>query len=254
MQQDNAGLPHEIAGWFTEPFARFLKIQAAAGVILLLAALAALILSNSAWSAPYMAFWETPFGFHFGSLDVTRSLRHWVNDGLMTLFFFVVSLELKRELSLRELRNLRMAALSFAGALGGMLVPALFYLAFMTGRPGMHGWGTVMATDSAFVMGCLALFGPRIQDRDSRRVRCFRHGRHSNARLADRQKTKHLRSGAEKPPPCIRPAPANRDPRGWLKRRQTRSKAGSVTGFPSWRSCLDRRSDSRSGQRRFIEK
>ena len=162
MIQDNVGLPPEMADRFTRPFARFLKIEAAAGLILLLATLAALILSNSAWSTPFLAFWETPIGLHFGSLDFTRSLRHWINDALMTLFFFVVALELKRELILGELRNLRMAALSFAGALGGMLVPAAFYLALMTGQPGMHGWGTVMATDTAFVIGCLALFGPRI--------------------------------------------------------------------------------------------
>jgi NhaA family Na+:H+ antiporter len=153
MHQDNAGLPPEIADRFTEPFARFLKIEAAAGSTLLLAALAALILSNSAWSTPFLTFWETPIGLHFGSLDFTRSLRHWINDALMTLFFFVVALELKRELVLGELRNLRMAALSFAGAFGGMLVPVAIYLALMNGQPGMHGWGTVMATDTAFVIG-----------------------------------------------------------------------------------------------------
>jgi NhaA family Na+:H+ antiporter len=120
---------------------------------LLLAALAALILSNSAWSTPFLTFWETPIGLHFGSLDFTRSLRHWINDALMTLFFFVVALELKRELVLGELRNLRMAALSFAGAFGGMLVPVAIYLALMNSQPGMHGWGTVMATDTAFVIG-----------------------------------------------------------------------------------------------------
>jgi NhaA family Na+:H+ antiporter len=151
-----------MADRFTRPFAEFLKIEAAAGIILLVATLAALILSNSAWSTPFLTFWETPIGLHFGSLDFTRSLRHWINDALLTLFFFVVALELKRELILGELRNLRMAALSFAGALGGMLVPAAFYLALMTGQPGMHGWGTVMATDTAFVIGCLALLGSRI--------------------------------------------------------------------------------------------
>jgi NhaA family Na+:H+ antiporter len=162
MHQDNAGLPPEIADRFTEPFARFLKIEAAAGGALLLATVAALILSNSAWSTPFLAFWETPIGLHFGSLDFTRSLRHWINDALMTLFFFVVALELKRELILGELQNLRVAALSFAGGLGGMLVPAALYLALMNGQPGMHGWGTVMATDTAFVIGCLALFGSRL--------------------------------------------------------------------------------------------
>jgi len=162
MTQDNTGLPQEIADRFTEPFARFLKVEAAAGALLLLATVAALILSNSAWSTPFLAFWETPIGVHFGALDFSRSLRHWINDGLMTLFFFVVALELKRELVLGELRNLRTAALPLAGALGGMLVPAALYLAIMNGQPGMHGWGTVMATDTAFVIGCLALFGSRI--------------------------------------------------------------------------------------------
>ena len=162
MHRDNVNLPSEIADWFTRPFARFLKIEAAAGVILLLATLTALILANSAWSTPFLEFWETPVGLHFGSLDLTRSLRHWINDGLMTLFFFVVALELKRELILGELKNLGMAALSFAGALGGMLVPVAFYLALMNDQPGMHAWGVVMATDTAFVIGCLALFGSRV--------------------------------------------------------------------------------------------
>jgi Na+:H+ antiporter, NhaA family len=162
MHQDNARLPSEIADRFTKPFARFLKIEAAAGAILLFATLAALILSNSAWSTPFLAFWETPIGGHFGSFDFARSLRHWVNDGLMTFFFFVVALELKRELVLGELRNFRMAALSFAGALGGMLAPASLYLALMRGQPGVHGWGTVMTSDTAFIVGCLALLGSRI--------------------------------------------------------------------------------------------
>jgi NhaA family Na+:H+ antiporter len=155
-------LPHEIADWITKPFARFLKIEAAAGGLLLLATLSALVLANTAWSTPFLAFWETPIGLRFGSLEFTRSLRHWVNDGLMTFFFFVISLELKRELVLGELRNLRMAALPFAAALGGMLVPVSLYLALMIGQAGLDGWGTVMATDTAFVIGCLALFGARI--------------------------------------------------------------------------------------------
>jgi NhaA family Na+:H+ antiporter len=124
--------------------------------------LLALTLANSAWAAPVLAFWETPIGLNFGSLDFTRSLRHWINDGLMTFFFFLISLELKREIVLGELRNPRLAALPFAAAIGGMVVPVAFYLALTAGEPGMHGWGTVMATDTAFVIGCLALFGHRI--------------------------------------------------------------------------------------------
>lgn len=155
-------MPHEIADRITKPFGRFLKIEAAAGALLFLAALSALVLANSAWSTPFLAFWETPLGLQFGALDFTRSLRHWINDGLMTFFFFVISLELKRELVLGELRNLRTAALPFAAALGGMIVPVSIYLSLVAGGPGMHGWGTVMATDTAFVIGCLALFGSRI--------------------------------------------------------------------------------------------
>jgi len=162
MPRESTGLPHEMADRFTGPFTRFLKIEAAAGGALLLATLAALILSNSAWSTPFLAFWQTPVGLHFGAWEVARPLQGWINDGLMTLFFFVVALELKRELVLGELRHLRMAALSIAGALGGMLVPLAIYLVLIAGHPGIRGWGTVMATDTAFVIGCLALLGSRI--------------------------------------------------------------------------------------------
>jgi len=155
-------LPREIADYVTKPFAQFVKIEAAAGALLLLAVLLALILANTSWSQPFLAFWETPIGLHFGALDFSRSLRHWINDGLMTFFFFVVSLELKREIVIGELRNPRTAALPFAAAIGGMLVPVSLYLTLTVGEPGMHGWGTVMATDTAFVIGCLALFGSRI--------------------------------------------------------------------------------------------
>jgi Na+:H+ antiporter, NhaA family len=162
MPQDSMGLPHEMADRFTGPFTRFLKIEAAAGAALLIVTLAALVLSNSAWSTSFLAFWQTPVGLHFGRWDYARPLRDWINDGLMTFFFFVVALELKREFVLGELRHLRMAALSFAGALGGMLVPATLFLALMIGRAGIQGWGAVMATDTAFVIGCLALLGARI--------------------------------------------------------------------------------------------
>ncbi|WP_299751959.1 Na+/H+ antiporter NhaA [uncultured Tateyamaria sp.] len=162
MIDDAQTLPHEAADRITKPFVRFLKIEAAAGGLLLLTVLLALALANSPWREAFLGFWETPIGLTFGSLDFTRSLRHWINDGLMTLFFFVLSLELKREIVLGELRNPRQAALPFAGAVGGMVVPVSLFLAMMYGQPGMHGWGTVMATDTAFVIGCLALFGNRV--------------------------------------------------------------------------------------------
>ncbi|MGE0826574.1 MAG: Na+/H+ antiporter NhaA [Candidatus Binatia bacterium] len=164
-QQINVGspqLPQELIDWLTKPVTRFLRIEAAAGAVLLLFTIAALVLSNSAWAHPFLAAWETPVGIQVGSLDFTRSLREWINDALMALFFFLVALELKRELVLGELRNPRQAALSIVAALGGMLVPAIFYLILQAGQPGQHGWGTVMATDTAFVLGCLALLGSRV--------------------------------------------------------------------------------------------
>lgn len=103
MIDSHQGLPHEAADSITKPFARFLKIEAAAGGLLLAAVMLALGLANSPWQEGFLRFWETPIGLTFGSLDFTRSLRHWINDGLMTLFFFVLSLEHKRELVLGEL-------------------------------------------------------------------------------------------------------------------------------------------------------
>ncbi|WP_259783129.1 Na+/H+ antiporter NhaA [Aestuariispira ectoiniformans] len=160
--QRDAHLPQEIADYVTKPIGRFLKVEAAAGGLLFVSAVMALILANSAWSIGFLAFWEMPVGFRIGPLEFVRSLRHWINDGLMTFFFFVISLELKRELVLGELRNVRAAALPLAAAVGGMLIPASVYLLVMFGKPGAHAWGTVMATDTAFVIGCLAIFGSRI--------------------------------------------------------------------------------------------
>jgi len=155
-------LPKELVDRLTKPFARFLRVEAAGGAILLLFTVAALVLSNSPWAEPFLAAWETPVGVRIGAFEFARSVQHWINDGLMTLFFFLVALELKRQLVLGELNNPRMAALSIAGALGGMLVPAALYLLLQSGQPGATGWGTVMATDTAFVIGCLALLGSRI--------------------------------------------------------------------------------------------
>jgi NhaA family Na+:H+ antiporter len=139
-----------------------LRIEALGGIVLLSFSIAALVISNSPWATDFKHVWETPVGLKIGGLAFARSLRDWINDGLMTLFFFLVALELKRELVLGELKNPRMAALSIAAALGGMLVPAMLYLFLEWGRAGQMGWGTVMATDTAFVVGCLALLGTRI--------------------------------------------------------------------------------------------
>ena len=157
-----ARLPKTLVDRVTAPLSRFLRIETAGGAVLLVCTLAALILSNSRWADPFLSTWETQVGFRVGPFDTARSLKGWINDGLMTLFFFLVALELKRELVLGELGHPRTAALSVAAALGGMLLPAGLYLALQSGQPGVTGWGTVMATDTAFVIGCLALAGSRI--------------------------------------------------------------------------------------------
>ncbi len=155
-------LPSAYIDRLRTPITRFLHIETAGGAVLLLFTLAALILSNSALAHPFLDMWESELGLYLGEFEYARSLKEWINDGLMTLFFFLVALELKRELVLGELSKPRMAALSVMAALGGMLVPALVYLALQWGQPGIMGWGTVMATDTAFVIGCLALLGSRI--------------------------------------------------------------------------------------------
>ncbi|MFL5336854.1 MAG: Na+/H+ antiporter NhaA, partial [Geminicoccaceae bacterium] len=154
-------LPREPIDRVTEPLARFLRIETAGGAVLLLSTAVALVLSNSPWANGFLTVWEAPVGLQLGPLTLVHPARDWINDGLMTMFFFVVALELKRELVLGELKNPRVAALSIAAALGGMLVPAALYLALQLGQPGEHGWGAVMATDTAFVIGCLALLGRR---------------------------------------------------------------------------------------------
>lgn len=162
MQTEPAGLPREFADRFTRPVRRFLQIESAAGVLLLIATLVALLISSSPHAGPISGFWETPVGFRFGPHEYARSVRHWINDALMTLFFFVVALELKRELARGELRDLRKAAFPLAGALGGMIVPPVIYVGMLRGMPETHGWGTAMTTDTAFVLGGLALLGKRI--------------------------------------------------------------------------------------------
>jgi NhaA family Na+:H+ antiporter len=155
-------LPKEPVDRLARPLQRFLRIEAMAGIVLLFATAIALVLSNSGWSTQFQSFWKLPAGFTFGDLDFSRALKHWINDGLMTLFFFVIALELKRELVLGELRNPRIAALPISAAIGGMVVPVGAFLWLIGGGPGAVGWGTVMSTDTAFVIGCLAILGSRI--------------------------------------------------------------------------------------------
>ncbi len=159
---DQVEMPQEPIHRLLAPIDRFLHVEAASGFVLLAATLVALTLANSPAAEGFLAFWSTPVGFAFGSLELRYSLQHWINDGLMAIFFFVIGLEVKRELVIGELRDLRVATLPIAAALGGMIVPASIYLALQLGEPGQAGWGIPMATDIAFLVGCLALLGPRI--------------------------------------------------------------------------------------------
>jgi len=150
---------------------RFLAQETASGVLLLIATAVALIWANSPWSDTYRQFWDTEVNFAIGNwmpfvhTEHGLSLKLWVNDALMVLFFFVVGLEIKSELAVGDLSNPRDAALPAVAAVGGMVVPAGLYVAINLGGPGVDGWGIPMATDIAFAVGVLALLGPRIPQR-----------------------------------------------------------------------------------------
>jgi NhaA family Na+:H+ antiporter len=143
-------------------FQQFTRLQASGGILLLAAAALALIWANSPWGHSYFELWETYLKIELGDLVLKESLLHWINDGLMVIFFFVVGLEIKREVLVGELATPRRAALPLIAAVGGMLVPALIYTAFNLGRRVEAGWGIPMATDIAFVLGILTLFGSRV--------------------------------------------------------------------------------------------
>jgi NhaA family Na+:H+ antiporter len=155
-------LPQEPIDRVVRPLERFLHVEAASGVVLLACALTALVLANSPAAEGFLAFWKTPVGLRLGAFELEHSLQHWINDGLTVIFFFVIGLEVKREIVLGELRELRKAALPLAAAVGGMVVPAGVYLALLGDDPARDGWGIPMATDIAFVVGCMAVLGRRI--------------------------------------------------------------------------------------------
>jgi Na+:H+ antiporter, NhaA family len=133
-----------------------------AGVLLLVATILAVILTNSPFGAGFDAFWQQPFGLSFGETAFRMSLQHWVNDGLLTLFFLVVGLEIKREFTVGHLASRRSAALPIAGAIGGMVAPVLLYVLVIPYGPWSHGWGVPMATDTAFAIALLVMMGPRV--------------------------------------------------------------------------------------------
>ncbi|MBX3221895.1 MAG: Na+/H+ antiporter NhaA [Labilithrix sp.] len=145
------------------PIESFLHIEAASGIVLLVMAAVAMTIASSAWSGAFHRLLELPMGLRFGAVTIERPLHFWINDGLMTIFFFVVGLEIRREMYEGELSNARRGLLPIAAALGGMVAPALIYLAFAGHTPeDRPGWGVPMATDIAFAVGLLALLGKRV--------------------------------------------------------------------------------------------
>ena len=159
------GSDRRLARRLGRPVLRFLRIEAASGLLMLLAALVALVWANSPWRDSYLDLLHTGIRFEMGSaLVLDEPLEAWINDALMVIFFFVVGLEIKRELVVGELRRPRAAALPAIAALGGMVVPALIYFAFNAGGDGAAGWGIPMATDIAFAVGVLSLMGRRVSN------------------------------------------------------------------------------------------
>ncbi len=140
------------------PLTAFLHTESAGGILLIFCAVIALVWANSPWADTYTALWAIKVTVG----PLTESLLHWINDGLMAIFFFVVGLEIKREVLVGELASPRQAALPIAAAIGGMVVPALLYIVINAGGAGGAGWGIPMATDIAFSLGVLALLGSRV--------------------------------------------------------------------------------------------
>jgi NhaA family Na+:H+ antiporter len=145
-----------------DPVAAFLRAEAGGGVALLVAAMVALVWANSAAADGYNALWSTQLRVGAAGLAITQDLRHWVNDCLMVVFFFVISLEIKRELVTGDLRRPRAAALPVLAALGGVVVPVVIFLALAGGGEAARGWGVPMATDVAFAIAALAVLGSRV--------------------------------------------------------------------------------------------
>ncbi len=145
-----------------EGFAEFFHAETSGAVVLLAATILALLIANSPWYEAMQSLFHTEIGIFIGQWGFSLSLLHWIDDGLMALFFFVVGLEIKREILVGELAEKRKAVLPILAAIGGMVVPAAVYLVFNAGGPGVDGWGVPMATDIAFALGILALLGSRV--------------------------------------------------------------------------------------------
>ncbi len=141
------------------PIKEFIQDSRAVGITLLVCTIVSMVISNTAWSESYIGFWEKELHLPWEGLHLPHSVLHWINDGLMALFFLLVGMEIKRELLVGELSSIKKSILPIVGAIGGMVVPALIYVAWNGGTPYAHGWGIPMATDIAFSLGILSLLG-----------------------------------------------------------------------------------------------
>jgi NhaA family Na+:H+ antiporter len=144
------------------PFEHFIHAQTTTGLILMVTTIIALILANSPFLENYIHLFHAKLTIEIGTWKLSHSLHHWINDGLMAFFFFIVGLEIKREILAGELSNIKIAILPIIAAIGGMLLPALIYLSINAGQPSANGWGIPMATDIAFAISALVLLGKRV--------------------------------------------------------------------------------------------
>jgi NhaA family Na+:H+ antiporter len=162
MPSPTASSPRPLPSRLLKPIQQFMQAEASGGLLLLAAAALALAWANSPWGASYERLWETPITLGLPGLALRESLHLWINDALMAVFFLLVGLEIKREVLGGELASIKRSTLPLAGAVGGMVVPALVYFALNAGAPTVRGWGIPMATDIAFALGVVVLLGRRV--------------------------------------------------------------------------------------------
>ncbi len=145
-----------------EPLNKFMQLETSSSIILFMATISALILANSAISESFLSFWQNDISISLPGFELSKPVLKWINDGLMAVFFFLIGLELKREIMVGELNKIKNASLPFFAAIGGMIVPALLFVTLNKGNAGSDGWGIPMAADIAFTLGILKLLGNRV--------------------------------------------------------------------------------------------
>lgn len=148
--------------YLLKPVYRFFENEIATGLLLLVMVVIAMVWANSPWAETYHSLWKTKFTIGTSELKIEKSVHHWINDGLMAIFFFLIGLEIKKEIINGELSTFKKASLPVVAALGGMIVPAGIYFLFNVGKDSISGWGIPMATDIAFALGILALVSSKV--------------------------------------------------------------------------------------------